>query len=101
VQGLHLIIVALFLGFGVYYLFVEQSPIPAIHYLLVALYFFVHLFELRGQPFSRPVYLLLVLLLVADGILHVFILPYHLITGLFSFFFAFLAFQSMQRLRRH
>jgi hypothetical protein len=100
VQAFHLVIVALFLIFGIYNLFVERMPVIAVHFLLVSLYFFVTYNELRGKPFSRPVYLLMILLLVADGIVNLFILPTSLLSGVISFFFAYLAWQSVQRLQR-
>ncbi|WP_124728209.1 hypothetical protein [Staphylospora marina] len=99
--GFHLVIVALFLLFGIWNLFVEHAPVIAVHFFLVALYFFLTYFELKGQPFSRLVYLLAIALLVMDGILNLFfIFPTNLLSGVISFFFAFLAWQSVRRLQQ-
>jgi hypothetical protein len=99
-QFFHILIVVLFLGFGIYYLFIENSPVLAVHFLLISLYFFVTLYELRGRPFSRKIYLLLIALLVADGLMNMFIFPTSLLSGLFSFFFAFITWQTYQRLKK-
>jgi hypothetical protein len=75
-------------------------PVMAVHFLLISLYFFVTYSELRGRPFSKNVYLLVILLLVGDGIINMFINPTSLLSGVISFFFAFLAFKSYQRLKK-
>lgn len=95
----HIIIVLLFLGMGIYYLFFANAPVEAIHYLLIALYFFVTMFEMRGRPFSKNIYLLVLILLVADGVINLFIFPVSLLSGIFSFFLAFLTWQTFRRLQ--
>jgi predicted membrane protein len=99
-QLFHILIVIMFLLFGVYQLFVEKLPVIAVHFLLVALYFFITYHEIKGNPFARPVYLIAIFLLVTDGIINLFIFPTSLLSGIISFFFAFLAWQSMQRLQK-
>ncbi|MBA4495534.1 hypothetical protein ACFO25_02640 [Paenactinomyces guangxiensis] len=99
-QLFYILVIVLFLGFGIYYLFFGNSPAVAVHFLLIALYFFVTLFEFRRKPFSRNVYLLVILLLIADGIANLFIFRTSLLSGIVSIFFAFIAWQTYQRLKK-
>ncbi|MFC7441858.1 hypothetical protein [Laceyella putida] len=97
----YLIIAILFLGGGVYQLFVAQLPAAyAIHSFLVALYFYVTYHELRGKPFPRNIYVLTIVLLVADGLVNLLIVSISILSGIVSFFFAFLCFQSYRRIYR-
>jgi hypothetical protein len=94
----YILTILLSLGFGVYHLFIRPVPEIAVHFLLIALYFFVTLFELKGKPFSRSVYLLLIWLLLADGIVNLFIFP-TLLSGMVSLFFALLAWRTVHRMK--
>jgi hypothetical protein len=95
----YILTILLSLGFGVYHLFIRPIPEIAVHFLLIALYFFVTLFELKGKPFSRSVYLLLIWLLLADGIVNLFIFPTTLLSGMVSLFFALLAWRTLHRMK--
>lgn len=98
----YLIIAILFLGGGVYQLFVAHIPAAfAIHSFLVALYFFVTYHELRGHPFPRNIYLLTMVLLIADGLVNLLFVSANMVGGLVSFFFAFLCYISFRRIFRH
>jgi hypothetical protein len=96
VQGLYTAIVLLFLGMGVYYL--NTEPVVAVHHFLISLYFFVFLFEIRGKPFSRSVYWLLLLLLVGDAFMQFSIGDMNMISGLVSAMFALSTWQAQRRL---
>ncbi|WP_131923829.1 hypothetical protein [Hazenella coriacea] len=95
----HLLILLLFLGLGLFFLFFTTSYMEAVHYLLIALYLYISLFELLGKPFARWIYLLTMVLLVGDGMLNMFVFSTGLLSGIFSFFLAFLAWKSAQRLK--
>lgn len=96
---LYVVIMLFFLGYGTYYLFFEPNSLLAIYYLLIGLYFFVQFFELRGTPFSRWVYLLLLVLLVANGILN-FIIPGRIFSGILCLLFALFTFRSYMQLKK-
>ncbi|KPC72564.1 hypothetical protein ADL26_14610 [Thermoactinomyces vulgaris] len=98
--GFYLIIAVLFLGGGLYQLFVAQLPVFAVHSFLVALYFYVTFYELRGKPFSRYVYLITIGLLVADGLVNLLLVSESILSGMVSVFFAFLCLQSYRRIYR-
>lgn len=95
----HLLILLLFLGLGVFFLFFTTATVEAVHYLLIALYLYISLFELLGKPFTRSIYLLTIILLVGNGMVQLFLISTGLISGVFSFFLAFLAWKSSQRLK--
>lgn len=95
---LYMIIMLFFFGYGIYHLFFEPIPLLAVYYLLIGLYFFVQFFELRGTPFSRWVYLLLLVLLIANGILNLMI-PSRIFSGILCLLFALFTFRSFMQLR--
>ncbi|SDW77840.1 hypothetical protein SAMN05444487_10674 [Marininema mesophilum] len=76
----------------------QDQPPLALHYFVIGMYFFVILFEFRGNPFSRKVYLLLALLLVGSAMLQFFFAPNHSFAGVISLLFAYFALQSRRRL---
>jgi hypothetical protein len=90
--------VVLFLLLGVYELFVEPLPPAAVHYFLIALFFWVNLQEKRGFPYPRPVYFLLLSLLLFDGAVQLFYYPINVLSGVISWLFAYLTWQSVRRL---
>jgi hypothetical protein len=97
-QIFHIVIVIFFLLSGIYQLYTGDMPVLAIHYFLIALYFFITYQEWRGNPFSRLIYWLAICLLTADGLANLFIYSYSLIGGVISLIFAFLVWKSSQRL---
>lgn len=85
--------------FGLYFLFVDQTPALGVHFLLLTLYFFLSLYELKGQPFSKRIYYLLIFLLVADGLYFlIFLSSTYLLSGIISLFFAFSAWGALKRI---
>lgn len=93
-----ILVIVLSAGFGLYFLFMDPTPELAIHFFLLTLYFFLTIHEARGEPFSKPVYYLLIFLLVADGIFLLFFFSKHLISGIISLFFAYSAWKSTKRI---
>jgi hypothetical protein len=98
--GLYLLISFAFFLLGSYNLFFLKSYIVAIHSLLVALYFYVIYFEVKGRPFSRYLYLLLVFLFIADGMMNFIWSKASFLGGFFSFLFAYFSWRSYQRLEK-
>lgn len=96
---IHIAVALVFGGYGVYQLY-EGQYIGAIHFLLIALYFYVTMFELSGRPFHRNVYLLLMLLLTADGIFNMVFVSGAFLSGFFSLFFALFSWQTYRKLSR-
>ncbi|MDA8351790.1 MAG: hypothetical protein M0Z65_01065 [Firmicutes bacterium] len=96
-QILYGAIVLFFLGSGVYYL--QDEPPHALHFLVIALYFFIILFEFRGNPFSRRTYVLLSLLLTGNAMIQFFLAENNAIYGLVSLFFAYFALQARRRVK--
>lgn len=94
-QILYGLIVLFFLGTGVYYL--QDEPPYAVHFLVIALYFFIILFEFRGSPFSRRTYMLLSLLLLGNALVQFFLTEQNAIYGLVSLIFAYFALQARRR----
>lgn len=93
------ILILLMLVWGTLYLPVE--PAYSVHLYLIALYLFITYFELRGNPFHRGVYHLLILLLLANaGMQFFFMAEPNILSGLVSLFFAFFAWQAVRRLSR-
>jgi hypothetical protein len=93
------ILILLMLVWGTVYLVVQ--PAYSVHLYLIALYLFVTFFELRGKPFSQGVYYLVIFLLLANaGMQFFFLKEPNILSGFVSLFFAFFAWQSVQRLRR-
>ncbi|PTX60791.1 hypothetical protein C8P63_108101 [Melghirimyces profundicolus] len=90
-------IVLFSLGLGLSYL--QDEPPHAVNFFVIALYFFVILYEFRGKPFSRRTYLLLSLLLTGNAMIQFFLAENNAIFGLVSLFFAYLALQGRRRLR--
>lgn len=92
--------VLIFMGMGVYNL-VEEQPSFAIHTFVIALYFFVLLFEFRGRPFSQGIYILMALLLLVNSMLQFFYPQGSVISGLVSLFFAYFAVQARRRINHN
>ncbi|MFD1427639.1 hypothetical protein JOD24_001434 [Kroppenstedtia sanguinis] len=97
-QILYGAIVLFFLGSGILYL--QDEPPYAVHFMVIALYFFIILFEFRGNPFSRGVYLLLSLLLLGNAMVQFFLAEHNAINGLVSLFFAYFALQARRRVKQ-
>lgn len=98
-QIFYRILILLMLVWGTVYLTIQ--PAYSVHLYLIALYLFVTFFELRGNPFNRGVYHLLILLLLANAGMQFFLIEEpNILSGFVSLFFAFFAWQSVQRLRR-
>ncbi|GGE26514.1 hypothetical protein GCM10011571_30910 [Marinithermofilum abyssi] len=97
-QILYAAIVLFFLVMGGYYL--QAEPPYAVHNFVIALYFFVILFEFRGNPFPRRVYLLLSFLLLGNALMQFFYVQNNVIFGLVSLLFAYFALQARRRIRR-
>lgn len=97
--AIYVITTFLFLIAGIYSLFANQAFL-ALHYLLIALYVHASFFELKGQPFSRPLYIGVALFLAADAVIQLFFFqPSSFLGGIISFFLSFSAWQSAQRQR--
>ncbi|SFI59378.1 hypothetical protein [Thermoflavimicrobium dichotomicum] len=84
--------------YGIHSLFVVQEPVYAVHMLIFSLYFFITIYEIYGKPFQLPVYYLVTLLLVADGVFQLFFIQ-SIFHGVISLLFAFSAWQSLKRLK--
>ncbi|MBD1370765.1 hypothetical protein IC620_00120 [Hazenella sp. IB182357] len=94
------LIMAAFIGLGIYYLFEAENE-RAVYYLLIGLYFFVSYLEMLGRPFSRGIYLIVFILLSTNGIVSLFFLqPAEVFSGLISLFLAIMLLQSYRRIRR-
>lgn len=93
------LIVLLFIAMGAMQL--TDSPVMSLQYFMIALYFFVVLFEFLGKPFSRNVYLLVALLMTSNALLQFFGVKAenHLIYGFVSLFFAYFSLQARRRLQ--
>ncbi|PTM56489.1 hypothetical protein [Desmospora activa] len=98
VQILYGAIVVFFLFFGTRSL--QDQPPVAVHYYVIALYFFVLLFEFRGNPFSRSIYVLLALLLLGNAMIQFFYVENGVLFGLVSLLFAWFALQARRRITR-
>jgi hypothetical protein len=93
------ILILLMLVWGTVYL--AGEPAYSVHLYLIALYLFVTYFELRGNPFHRGVYHLLIILLLANaGIQFFFLKEPNILSGFVSLFFAFFAWQAVRRFSR-
>ncbi|MFC4077627.1 hypothetical protein [Salinithrix halophila] len=97
-QILYTAIVLIFLVMGGIYL--QDQPPFAVHYFMIALYFFVILFEFRGNPFPRGIYLLLGFLLLGNAMIQFFYAENNVIAGLISLLFAYFALQARRRLHQ-
>ena len=97
----HLVIIALLLGAGVYFLFLVPAPYEAVTFLIFALYFLLTYYERTARAFPKPVYWVTVFLLALNGVAQVFFYAEGLMNGMISFFFALLAFKSMQKVADH
>ncbi|MDR6225786.1 hypothetical protein [Desmospora profundinema] len=95
-QILYGAIVVFFLFFGARYL--QDEPPVAVHYFVIALYFFVILFEFRGNPFSRRIYVMLALLLLGNALVQFFYVENGVIFGLVSLLFSWFALQARRRI---
>lgn len=94
------ILILLMLVWGTVYLFIQ--PAYSVHLYLIALYLFITFFELRGKPFSRGVYYLLIILLLANAAMQFFFLGEpNTLSGFISLFFALFAWQAVRRLPRN
>lgn len=87
------IIFGLFVLLGIFRL--QSDPGGAIHNFLIALYFFVVLFGILGKPFSRPIYLFVAVLLLADAGLQFY--SRDVLSGVISLLFAYFAFNDRNR----
>lgn len=87
--------------YGVSNLFFVDEPNAkqtGLHFLILALYFYISFYEFRRDPFPRPLYYLVASLLLADGITHLFLLEQiNFLSGIVSLFFAISAWMSAQR----
>jgi hypothetical protein len=93
-----ILIIAFALFFGIYFLFVDVTPALAVHFLLLALYFFLSFYEGKGKPFRKPMYYLLVFLLTADGLYFLFFYgSKYLLSGVIALFFAYSAWSASKR----
>jgi hypothetical protein len=97
-QILYGMIVLFFLGTGIFYL--QDDPPNAVHFMVIALYFFIIMFEFRGNPFSRGTYMLLSLLLLGNAMIQFFLAEQNAIYGLVSLFFAYFALQARRRVKQ-
>lgn len=96
---IYFITTLIFMVAGAYSLMANQ-PFFAIHYLLIALHVHTSMYELRGEPFPRPLYLTVALLLGLDAFVQLFLFePTNLLGGIISLFLAFSSWQSAQRQR--
>ena len=87
------IIFAIFIGLGIFEL--REHPASAIHHFLVGLYFFLILFAVKGNPFSKRVHLGLGVAFVADAGLQLYMGD---ILGTFiSMMFAYLSYIDGKR----
>ena len=84
---------------GVTFLFTQPSTVKGVFHLSVALYFYVCMYESKGAPFSRWVYILLIVLLMACG-LYYFLHEEQadLINGIISFILTLLTWGSMRQI---
>ncbi|OYD06944.1 hypothetical protein [Paludifilum halophilum] len=98
IQILYGAIVVIFLAMGGYHL--QENPPFAVHNLVIALYFFIILFEFRGKPFSRGIYMLLAFLLLGNAGIQFFYAENNAISGLISLFFAYFALQARRRINQ-
>ncbi|SMO77539.1 hypothetical protein [Melghirimyces algeriensis] len=96
-QILYGVFVLSFLGAGVYYL--QEDPPNAVHFFVIALFFFVVLFEFRGNPFSRKMYVLVSLILVGNAMIQFFVASNNAVLGLVSLFLAYFALQARRRVK--
>lgn len=89
------IIFVLFLVLGIFRL--QADPAGAIHNFLIALYFFLIFFALKGKPFARRVHIGLAIGLLADAGLQFYIGD--ILSGIISLLFAYFAFNDRNRFR--
>lgn len=86
-------------AFGVYFLFIDPTPALGVHFFLITLYFFLSFHERRNAPFSKPIYYLLFILLIADGVYFLFFFSAkYLLNGMISLFFAFSTWLQLKRI---
>lgn len=93
-----ILIILFALGLGLYFLFIEPTPALGVHFLLLGLYFFVSLNEMKGQPFHKSIYYLLSVMLLLDGIYFLFFFSTkYLLSGIISLFFAYSTWNAIKR----
>lgn len=98
---LQIIVALISLGFGVYHLINEPGSPLAVYHLALALYFYAMIHELRGEPLSRWVYILNIVLLLGIGLYFFFFQTQaNPFVSIISFLFAFASWGSLQRLPR-
>src|SRR5699024_2502155 len=96
-QILYGAIVLFFLGSGVYYL--QDEPPHALHFLVIALYFFIILCEFRGIPFSALPYVLLGLLLTGNAMIQFYLSENDAIDGVVNLLSANFALKARRRVK--
>lgn len=75
----------------------RDEPAGAIHNFLIALYFFMMLYTLKGRPFPAKAHVALAIALVADAGLQFYMRD--TLSGLISLLFAYFAFNDRNRFR--
>ena len=95
----YIFIVLFFIAYGCYFIFVENNSIHGIHFLVLAMYFYVTLNDILKRPVQKVFYIILILLLLLDGILNFLSFPSNVISGFISIFFAYVTWHNYKRLK--